>query len=129
MENYAENITAERVRRIGGSFDFYEMGEQIFIDDELNENLDIEKIREYVWQVDTHIEYVKPSGDCEEFLGVDDGTAYYYHEDILDRNFLAKIKNRADSYVIYAETCALDAEFMFKYKIEFRKTPRDILKI
>ncbi|MBQ7199080.1 MAG: site-specific DNA-methyltransferase, partial [Selenomonadaceae bacterium] len=116
MEDYAETITAERVKRVidgygkvegtGGSFDFYEIGEQIFIDDELNENLDIEKIRAYVWQVDTRTKYVKPSGDCEEFLGVDDGTAYYYYEGILDRNFLATIKTRANEYIIYAESCA-----------------------
>ncbi len=129
MENYAENITAERVRRIGGSFDFYEVGEPLFVDDELNENLDVEKIREYVWTIDTRIAYVKPSGDCEEFMGVDEGTAYYYHEGILDRNFLAKIRTRADSYIIYAESCALDAEFMLKYKIEFRKIPRDFIKM
>ena len=138
MENYAETITAERVKRVidgygkvegtGGSFDFYEIGDPIFIDDELNENLDVEQIRAYVWQVDTRTKYVKPSGDCEEFLGVDDGTAYYYYEGILDRNFLATIKTRANEYIIYAESCALDAEFMMKYKIEFRKIPRDILK-
>ena len=43
MEDYAESITAERVRRIGGDFDYYEIGEQIFIDDETNSTLDIEK--------------------------------------------------------------------------------------
>ena len=139
MESYAENITAERVKRVingygkvegtGGSFDFYEVGEPLFIEDELNENIPLEKIREYVWTIDTRTAYVKHSGDCEEFLGVDDGTAYYYCEGILDRQFLAKIKTRADSYVIYAETCALDAEFMLKYKIEFRKIPRDFIKV
>ncbi len=43
--------------------------------------------------------------------------------------FLSKIKNRADSYIIYAETCAVAEEFLQRYKIEFRKIPRDILKI
>ena len=139
MENYAENITAERVKRVingygkvegtGGSFDFYEVGEPLFIDDELNENLDVEQIREYVWTIDTRTKYVKPTGDCEEFLGVDDGTAYYFHEGVLDRNFLGKIRTRADSYIIYGESCALDENFMQRYKIEFRKIPRDIVKI
>ena len=32
MEDYAEKITAERVRRVGGSFDFYEVGEPILDD-------------------------------------------------------------------------------------------------
>ena len=129
MENYAENITAERVRRIGGSFDFYEIGEQLFIDDELNENIPLEQIREYVWTIDTRTKYVKPADDCEEFLGIDEGSAYYYYEGILDRDFLAKIKTRADSYIIYAESCAIDEDFMLKYKIEFRKIPRDIMRL
>ena len=129
IENYAENITAERVRRIGGNFDFYEIGEQLFIDDELNENIPLEKVREYVWTIDTRTKYVKPSGDCDEFLGVDEGTAYYYYEGVLDRNFLGKIRTRADSYIIYGESCALDENFMQRYKIEFRKIPRDIVKI
>ena len=128
MEDYVESITAERVRRIGGNFDFYEIGEPIFIDDELNENIPLEQIREYVWTIDTRTKYVKPTDDCEEFLGVDDGSAYYYYEGILDRDFLAKIRTRADSYIIYAESCAIDEDFMLKYKIEFRKIPRDILR-
>ena len=139
MEDYADTITAERVKRVingygkvegtGGSFDFYEVGEQLFIDDELNENIPLEQIRAYVWTIDTRTKYVKPSGDCDEFLGVDEGTAYYFHEGILDRDFLGKIRTRADSYIIYAESCALAEEFLLRYKIEFRKIPRDILKL
>ena len=128
MEDYAESITAERVRRIGGSFDYYEVGEQLFIDDELNENIPLEQIREYVWTIDTRTKYVKPTGDCDEFLGIDENIAYYYYEGILDRNFLAKIRTRADSYIIYAESCAIDEDFLRKYKIEFRKIPRDLIK-
>ena len=74
-------------------------------------------------------QFNKPSGDCEEFLGVDENIAYYFHEGVLDREFLSKIKTRADSYIIYAETCAVAEEFLQRYKIEFRKIPRDILKI
>ena len=128
MESYAENITAERVRRVGGSFDFYEVGDEIFIDDELNEQLPIEKIREYVWQTETRKPYEKISGDCEEFLGVHKDAAYYFKFGALDHEFLATMKTRADAYVIFAETCAIDEEFLYKHKIEFRKIPRDLLK-
>ena len=128
MEDYAENITAERVRRVGGSFDFYEVGAQVFIDDELNADLDVEKIREYIWQVDTHTEYLKAEvDDCAEFIGVHKNVAYYLTE-ILDYEFLATMRTRADNYVIYAETCTVDKEFLYKHRIEFRKVPRDILR-
>ena len=128
MESYAESITAERVKRVGGSFDFYEVGEEIFIEDELNENLPLEKIHEYIWQTETHTPYKKIFGDCEEFLGINKGTAYYFKFGTLDYEFLATIKTRADEYIIFAESCAIDTEFLYKNKIEFRKIPRDILK-
>ena len=73
MENYADTITAERVRRViqgygqtagtGGSFDFYEVGEPLMIHDNLNENIDVEKIRAYIWYTETRSPYKKPSGN------------------------------------------------------------------
>lgn len=64
MEAYAETITAERVKRVingygntegtGGNFDFYTLGEPLFLEDGLlNENLPLQKIREYIWYVET----------------------------------------------------------------------------
>ena len=132
MEDYAESITAERVRRIGGTFDYYEVGETIFIDDELNENIPLEQLRAYVWESCTRTKYFKPNADdCDELLGVYRDIAYYFNYDgkvtsALDYEFLSKIKTRAGGYVIYAEICALSEEFMSKHQIEFRKIPRDI---
>ena len=129
MENYAESITAERVRRVGGNFDFYEVGEELFIDDEINPDVDIEQVREYIWTTETATPYVKPdSEDCAAFLGVYKGEAYYFYEGVLDRDFLATMRTRADAYIIFAESCAIDEEFLHKYKIEFKKIPRDIIK-
>ncbi|MDP3830878.1 MAG: site-specific DNA-methyltransferase, partial [Ignavibacteriaceae bacterium] len=62
--NIAETITAERVKRVikgygetegtKGSFDFYELGQPMFIEDGiLNETVGIEKIRAYVWYTET----------------------------------------------------------------------------
>ena len=130
MEDYAETITAERVRRIGGRFDFYEVGEPLFVDGDINPNVDNEKIRGYVWTTETATPYKKPTcDDCAAFLGVHNDTAYYFYEGALDYDFLATMRTRADSYIIFAETCAVDEEFLHKHRIEFRKIPRDIIKI
>jgi len=130
MESYAESITAERVRRVGGSFDFYEVGEPLFVDGDINPAVSLEQIRAYVWATETATEYVKPEcDDCEEFLGVDKGTAYYFYTGVLDSDFLGTMRTRADSYVIFAESNAVGEEFLQKYKIEFKKIPRDIVKI
>ena len=135
MESYAEKITAERVRRVGGSFDFYEIGEKIFDDDgNLNENLDAEKLREYIWFTETGTKYKKISSENKFYLGEFEGTGIYFHYEknfstALDMKFLATIKIRAENYLIYADECLLGEDQLKKYKIIFKKIPRDIKKI
>ncbi len=125
MEPYAETITAERVRRIGGSFDYYEVGEPLFVEGDINPAVELEQIRAYVWATETHTPYVKPEcDDCAEFLGVDKGVEYYFYAGALDSDFLATMRTRADSYIIFAESCAIDEEFLQRYKIEFKKKYR-----
>ncbi|MBX9852908.1 MAG: site-specific DNA-methyltransferase [Cytophagaceae bacterium] len=64
MEDYAETVTAERIKRVingygeiegtGGSFDFYELGQPLFNEDgNLNEAVGTERIRNYVWYTET----------------------------------------------------------------------------
>ena len=106
MEDYAESITAERVKRVidgygdtegtGGSFDFYELGEPVFdADGNLNENIGTEKIREYIWYSEIRNEKlgIRNVDDCDSeisnssfqisnsqyFLGKYLGTAYYFY--------------------------------------------------
>ena len=67
LMDYAETVTAERVKRVingygkgekavpgtGGSFGYYELGEPLMIGENLNERLPVEKIRECVWYMET----------------------------------------------------------------------------
>ncbi|MBO7597847.1 MAG: site-specific DNA-methyltransferase, partial [Bacteroidales bacterium] len=161
MEDYAETITAERVKRVidgygdtegtGGSFDFYELGEPVFNDDgKLNENIGIEKIREYIWYSETRMPFdVTPSVETPYYdvstttttttatkylLGNLNGTAYYFYYEpdkitTLDKAFLNTIIQKAEQYVIYADNCLLSAEFMQANHIIFKKIPRDIKKL
>ena len=126
MEDYAENITAERVKRVGGEFDFYELGERLF-DDEgfINENAPLEKVFEYVYFSETGKNFV-PTGE-KNLLGVDDDTAYYFFSgESLSWSTLAQISTRAKSYVIYAESCNLSEDELSKYKITFKQLPFDV---
>ena len=146
MEDYAENITAERVKRVingygedkkavegtGGDFSFYSLGEPIFLDkDVLNEEIAIDKIEEYVWFSETKLPYQEQN---ENFLlGTKDQTAYYFYYEkskitTLDEKFLRKLKTKANLYIIYADNCLLTKELMQKYNIIFKKIPRDITK-
>lgn len=146
MEDYAQTITAERVKRVitgyadkegtGGSFDYYQLGQPIFLEDgNLNELLGVEKLQEYIWYTETKTPYYPPlkgAGDAA-YLGKHNDTAYYFHYEqdgttTLDHSFLATIKTKAEQYVIYADTCLLTKAFMQKHHIIFKKIPRDITK-
>jgi adenine-specific DNA-methyltransferase len=145
MENYAETITAERVKRVikgygttegtGGSFDFYELGQPLFLEDgNLNELVGVEKIRQYVYYTETNTPLSETKHkDNKHFLGKHNDTAYYfnYEQDevtTLDHAFLATMKTKAEQYVIYADNCLLTKDFMTKHKIIFKKIPRDITR-
>ena len=191
MMDYADSITAERVKRVingygegdkraegaGGSFTFYELGEPLFDEDgNLNAAVSAEKIREYVWYMETKQPLPKSANqnataflgengtesetqnaiafshrnenvgatqneiaksnqnDNAAFLGVCNHTAYYFHYNpdnstTLDNAFLASVQTRAESYVIYADACALSEAFMAKHHITFKKIPRDIERL
>ena len=129
LMDYAESITAERVRRVGGQFDFYELGAELF-DDEgfINAKIPREKIFDYVYFSETQ-KHFEPA-DEENLLGVDDGIAYYFFDDEeLNFDLLAKIRTRAAAYVIYAENCTLAESELDDFHITFKKIPRDVPRL
>lgn len=153
LSDYADNVTAERVRRVmsgygegknavegtGGSFDFYELGETIFdpVSGNLNDNAATEQIRRYVWFSETNSAYVAPSKDAHPFLlGSYQHNNYYFfyikgEETCLDWDFLNTFteRDRAEMYIIYADRCVLTPEEMLKHNIVFKKIPRDIKRV
>ena len=153
MGEYADSITAERVKRVihgygegknavpgtGGSFSYYELGEPLMIGDVLNENVGVEKIREYVYFTDTKTQLPEahlPEAHPDEpyFMGTHVNSAYYFYYEkqsvtTLNRQFLHTVKTKADAYVIYADLCTLGEAELEKYHITFKKIPRDITKL
>ena len=148
MMDYADSITAERVKRVirgygegknavegtGGNFSFYDLGEPLLHGDMLNENVGVEKIREYVYFTDTKASLPESHLDEPYFMGVHIGSAYYFYYEkqavtTLNREFLHTVKTKADSYVIYADLCTLSETELEKYHITFKKIPRDITKL
>ena len=128
LNDYAENITAERVKRVGGEFNFYEIGESLFDEDGfINSAVPREKIFEYIYYSETRKNYV-PTAE-ENLMGVDDDRAYYYFNDALSWKTLSKIKTRAKYYTIYAESCYLSENELAEKNITFKQIPDDILKI
>ena len=148
MMDYADSITAERVKRVidgygsgrqavegmGGSFSYYELGEPLMIGDVLNESVGVDKIREYVYFTDTKSRLPEAHTDEPYYLGLHVNNAYYFYYEreavtTLNREFLHTIKTKADAYVIYADLCTLSEEELERYHITFKKIPRDITKL
>lgn len=147
MCDYAESITAERVKRViqgygsgkkavkgtGGNFSYYELGEKLLDGEYLNEAVPVSEIRQYVYFTETK-ERVKENSEEPYQLGVYLDTAYYFYYErdaitTLDRSFLHEIKTKASAYVIYADRCLLSDAELEKYHITFKKIPRDITRL
>ncbi len=182
MMDYAETITAERVKRViknyekekqtdlfasndahekekrsplglsksacYESFSFYELGEPLLINNLLNEKVDTQTIREYIWFAETgrkipdeipkqvrgdgHAELVSAS-ENQYFLGCNYGAAYWFYYEkkkatTLDIDFLSTITGKYEQYIIYADICLIPQDLLQKNNIIFKKIPRDIKK-
>ena len=147
MEDYADSITAERVKRVingygkdddkveglNGDFSYYELGETIIENGILNENVKDDVIKKYIYWTETKEEYYK-SEEEPYYLGTNNDTSYYmfYEKDqisSLDFECLKKIKTKSKKYVIYADILGLTNEELAKFNITFKKIPRDIKKV
>ena len=149
MMDYADTITAERVKRVidgygegskaveglSGDFSYYELGAPLFDENKnINEEVPVEEIRKYIYYMETKHPPEVNTEDNEYFLGKHNDTAYYFyyekeHATTLNTDFISTIKTKASGYLIYADVCALSKATMEKYGITFKKIPRDIQKL
>ena len=147
MEDYAEDITSERVRRVmqgygegknatagtGGAFDFFELGEPIFDEDKnLNVNIGEEKIREYIYYTETKRHLERERTEASKYLlDTYNATGYYFYYEhdrptTLSIDTLHIVTERAEQYVIYANICTIPPQVLAAKNIIFKKIPRDI---
>lgn len=118
----------------GGHFSYYELGEPLLIDGNLNESVGIEKIREYIWYMETRQHDFSLHGENGYYLGTCNHIAYYFHYEpdrvcLLDYAFLSTVQEKTDGYIIYADRCSLSDAELLKMGITFKKIPRDITKL
>lgn len=149
MGDYADSITAERVKRVidgygsgkqavegtGGDFTFYDLGQTLLLPDgNLNEEVDAARIREYIWYMETKTPLTEATNENPYYLGTSNNTGYYffYEKDritTLGYEFLATIKEKSEGYLIYADLCTIPDEELKRHNITFKKIPRDIAKL
>lgn len=148
MMDYTDSITAERVKRViqgygegrkavagtGGNFSYYELGQPLFDGENLNEHVGSDKIRQYIYFMETH-QPITEIHDAEPYyLGSYYDTAYYFYYQqqaitTLNWDFLKTIKTKAEHYVIYADVCSLSEEELGRCHLTFKKIPRDIARL
>ncbi|KXO01264.1 hypothetical protein LS48_02020 [Aequorivita aquimaris] len=150
MEDYADDITAQRVKKViegygeskkvnknvnglSSKFNFYTLGQPIFKDNEnLNEEVGEDKIRNYIYYTETKQPLTRPQSKEAKYLldnYQDTGYYFYYEKDsltTLDNNSLGIISELQEQYIIYADICLLDEQYMLNKNIIFKKIPRDI---
>lgn len=149
MGDYADAITAERVKRVingygegkaatpgtGGDFSYYQLGEPLLLNGEhLNEKVGVEKIRAYIWFMETRQAYLPVDNGNRYYLGCHQQAGYYFYYEpeqicTLNYEFLATIPEKADVTIIYADRCALSEAELLKHNITFKKIPRDIVRL
>ena len=110
------------------------MGEQLLIGECLNESVSTEKIREYIWFMETKAPYAPADGNNAYYLGKHNDAGYYFYYEpqritVLDYAFLATITEKASSTIIYADRCSISEEKLSQMGIVFKKIPRDISRL
>jgi adenine-specific DNA-methyltransferase len=120
------------VKGLPGSFDYYELGQPLFKDGNLNEEVDEEKIRKYIYYTETRQPLTRKRKRGSYLLDTLKGTGYYfyYQRDRLTNlslETLGKIVSEESSqYLIYADTCTIDETTRNELNIIFKQIPRDI---
>jgi adenine-specific DNA-methyltransferase len=145
-EEYAETITAERVKRViqwygktewtGGDFDYYTLGSPLMTTEWLiSDDASLADIRAYVCYTETGraLEDVQLVDHPYWLARTEDRDHYFYYErdrlTVLDREFLSTITVSQPYYTIWADRCDIPLSLMKKQGITFRKIPRDIRNI
>jgi len=128
-----EEYISGKTEGTGGSFDFYELGAPIFNPDQnLNEEVGEQKIREYIYYTETkqHLER-EQIAEQKYLLDNYNNTGYYFYYEkekftTLSVDTLNIVTEKAEQYLIYADHCLLEKEYMMARNIIFKKIPRDI---
>lgn len=122
----------ERMEGIDGDFNFYELGNPLFVDEyTINEEVGEEAIRQYIYYSETRHALNRPQSEDDPYL-LDrwEGTAYYFNYDadsltVLDADVLP-LKEKAEHTIYYADVCYLSDNELKALNITFKQIPRDI---
>ena len=121
----ASRVADGFVEGLGGSFDYYELGKPLFkADNNLNEEVGEDKIRNYIYYTETKQPLTRMHAGGSYLLDTLNGTSYYFYYEKdrltnLSLEDLSIVTEKAEQYIIYADTCTIDEQTRAKLNIIF----------
>ena len=149
MMDYADGITAERVRRviagygegkgavtgIDSGFSYFELGPALFRGDgTLDPGVARGDLARYVWATETRAPYDDLTSEHPYLLGEHAQAVYYLawepgEETALTYELLCGLPRKGSPTVIYADRCAIAPERLDEMDIVFKRVPDQIARI
>ena len=121
-KEYCKTITAERVKRVGGSFDYCRLGAELF--DEtgaINSCVKSEELAAYIWHKFTGKPYTEKNSPL---IGIHNGTAYYLlPKEILTTKLLETLPPHDGAKIIFGAAFLIDEENLKLRGITFQQIP------
>ncbi|WP_288737599.1 site-specific DNA-methyltransferase [uncultured Enorma sp.] len=149
LDDYADAVTAERVRRviagygegnnavvgIDAGFSYYELGSVFFCSDGvISPDVTYPDLARYVWATETRASYEDLTDEHPCLLGEHAQAVYYLawepgEETTLTYDLLRELPRRGAPTVIYADRCAIAPERLDEMNVVFKRIPDQIARI
>ena len=124
-KDYCKTITAERVKRVGGSFRFCRLGETLFKETgAINPAVTFEQLAAYIQFKFMRTPYVEVKNS--PLIGIQDGTAYYLLQETLTQKILATLPPHEGAKIIFGESCRISTEDLKSLSIKFFQIPKEV---
>jgi hypothetical protein len=136
-DKVAQEITAERVKRAikqyhyKDGFEFCELDKALFDESgQIDESCSFEQLATYIYFTETQTNLDKRTIDKNK-IGEFAETSYYLifkgkGKNVLNKEFLRKIKEDKQKKVIYADKCLLDEDMLEKHNVGFKQIPYEV---
>lgn len=149
MMDYADTITAERVRRVisgygegkkavegvDSGFSYFELGPALFLPDgSLDPSVGWGDLARYVWATECRAPFADRTAEHRFLLGEHAQTAYYLayvpgDEMTLTYGLLRELPVRGVPTVVYADRCVIAPERLDEMGVVFKQIPRQIARV
>ena len=149
LDNYADTVTAERVRRViagygegsnavegvDSGFSYYELGPALFRGDgTLSPDVTRADLARYVWATETRAPYEDLTDEHPYLLGEHAQAVYYLawepgEETALTYDLLRGLPRKGSPTVIYADRCAIAPGRLDEMGVVFKRVPDQIARI